>query len=160
MGSDGSHDFDFEFGDWIVRLSRLVAPLTGSSTWVEYEGTSVVRKVWEGKANLGELEVDGPAGHIEGLSLRLYNPDSGQWSIRWASSRDGELGDPMIGAFHDGIGEFHNQELLDGRPIHVRFVFSDMTADSFQLVQAFSDDEGETWEANWIARFNKVQGPG
>jgi len=156
MEADGSHDFDFEFGDWTVQLSRLVDPLTGSSTWVEYEGTSDVRRVWDGRANIGELEVDGPAGHIEGLSLRLYNPESGQWSIRWASSRDGELGEPMVGGFREGTGEFHNQELLDGEPVEVRFLFTEVTTDSFRLEQAFSDDDGESWEVNWIARFKRV----
>src|SRR5262245_25961867 len=49
------HAFDFEFGVWKARISRLKAPLTGSKEWVEYEGTSAVRRVWDGKANLGEL---------------------------------------------------------------------------------------------------------
>lgn len=158
MISDGIRDFDFEFGDWTVELSRLVDPLTGSTTWVEYTGTSVVRKVWDGKANLGELNVEGPSGPIQGLSLRLYNPESGKWRIHWASSRDGELGEPMVGGFTDGIGEFHNQELMDGRPVDVRFVFSDLENDSFQLEQAFSDDGGSSWEANWIAKFQRVRG--
>src|SRR5262245_2299134 len=73
---DGQHDFDFEFGSWKTHLSRRLHPLTGSNTWVEYEGTSVVRRVWNGRANLGELDVDGSAGHIQGLSLRIYHPQS------------------------------------------------------------------------------------
>src|SRR5512133_4168626 len=68
---DGQHDFDFEIGTWKTHLKRLLHPLTGSSQWVEYEGTSVVRKIWDGKANLVELVADGPAGHFEGLNLRL-----------------------------------------------------------------------------------------
>ena len=152
---DGSHDFDFEHGEWTVRLSRLNSPLTGSSDWVEYQGTSVVRKVWGGRANLGELEVEGPAGRIQGLSLRLYDPGSREWHIRWASSRDGALGEPMIGGFRDGVGEFYNQELFDGRAIFVRFVFSDITPTSFRLEQAFSADGGLSWEPNWNASFSR-----
>ena len=83
---DGSHDFDFEIGTWKTHLRRLVHPLTGSTTWVEYDGTTVVRKVWNGKANLVELDVSGSAGRIEALSLRLYNPDSHQWSLNFANS--------------------------------------------------------------------------
>jgi hypothetical protein len=150
-----SHDFDFEFGAWTVHLSRLLEPLTGSSKWVEYKGTSVVRKVWNGRANLGELEVEGPAGRIEGLSLRLFDPQSGRWNIHWASSRDGALGEAMVGGFRDGVGEFFDQEMYGGRPIEVRFIFSDITPTSFRLEQAFSDDGGTTWEANWIARFER-----
>jgi hypothetical protein len=152
---DGSHDFDFELGEWTAHLSRLLHPLTGSTTWVEYQGTSIVRKVWGGRANLGELQVDGPSGRIEGLSLRLYDPQSRQWRIHWASSRDGALGEAMVGGFQDGVGEFYNQELFDGRTILVRFVFSDITPTSFRLEQAFSDDGGKSWEVNWIARFER-----
>src|SRR6266851_5571968 len=86
---DGQHDFDFNIGTWKTHISRLQRPLTGSTTWVEYEGASVVRNVWNGRASLFELEADGPAGHIEGVGLRLYNPQSHQWSLNWASSRDG-----------------------------------------------------------------------
>ena len=152
---DASHDFDFEFGSWKTHLSRLVKPLTGSTTWVEYEGTSVVRPVWNGAANLGELELDGPAGRIQGLSLRLYNPKIGQWGISFANSAGGTLGPAMIGGFKGGRGEFYDQETLDGRAIFVRFIFSDITPRTFKLEQAFSDDGGKTWEANWIATFTR-----
>lgn len=155
VAPDGSHDFDFEFGEWTVQLSRLVEPLSGSSEWVEYSGTSVVRKVWNGRANLGELEVMGPTGRIQGLSLRLYDPASDQWSIRWANSRDGAMGPPMIGGFHDGVGKFYNQEMFNGQAVFVRFIFSDVTPTSFQLEQAFSDDGGDSWEPNWIAKFKR-----
>lgn len=152
---DGARDFDFEFGEWRVHISRLVEPLTGSSTWAEYTGTSVVRQVWGGRANLGELEVAGTAGRIQGLSLRLYDPESRQWKISWANARDGALGPPMIGGFHQARGEFYNQETFNGRAIFVRFVFSDITPTTFRLEQAFSPDGGKSWEVNWIARFQR-----
>ena len=148
---DGQHDFDFEIGLWKTRLSRLVEPLTGSSKWVEYEGTSVVRKIWDGSANLVELDVDGPAGRLEGLSLRLYNPQSRQWSLNFANRKGGVLTTPAIGEFRNGRGEFFAQETLNGRAIFVRFVISDITADSCRFEQAFSADGGKTWEVNWIA---------
>ncbi|HEX5262888.1 MAG TPA: hypothetical protein VFW13_05140 [Phenylobacterium sp.] len=152
---DGSHAFDFEFGAWKCHLSRRLHPLTGSTTWVEYDGTSVVRPVWNGAANLGELELDGPAGHLEGLSLRLYNPQSRQWGVSFSNSAGGTLGPAMVGGFKDGRGEFYDQEVFNDRAIFVRFIFSDITAHSFQLEQAFSDDGGKTWEANWIAKFTR-----
>jgi hypothetical protein len=153
---DGQHDFDFEFGSWKVHLKRLLQPLTGSNQWVELEGTSVVRKVWDGRANLGELEATNPESHIEGLSLRLYNPQTRQWSIYWANSRDGSLGTPpMVGQFRSGRGEFYDRELFNGAAIQARFIFSDISADSFRLEQAFSADGGKSWEANWIANFSR-----
>ena len=154
---DGQHDFDFEIGTWKTHLSRRLRPLTGSTTWVEYEGTTVVRKVWNGRANLVELDVAGPAGHIEGLSLRLYNPESHQWSLNFASSSSGTLGVPTIGEFKKGRGEFYDQELLNGRAILVRFVVSPITPDSCRFEQAFSDDGGKTWEVNWVATDTRVK---
>jgi hypothetical protein len=152
---DGQHDFDFEFGSWQAHLRRLVKPLTGSTSWIEMSGTSVVRKVWDGRANLGEFSVANSSVRIEGLSLRLYNPQTRQWSIYWASSRNGELTAPLVGGFRDGRGEFFNRDTYDGQPIVVRFVISDITPNAFRLEQAFSADGGETWEANWIATFTR-----
>ncbi|GAO01910.1 hypothetical protein [Anaeromyxobacter sp. PSR-1] len=154
---DGSHDFDFEIGTWKTRLKRLKAPLTGSSTWLEYEGTTVVRKVWGGRANLVELDATGPAGRLELLSLRLYNPASRQWSLNVASVRGGTLGPPTVGEFKDGRGEFYSMETMDGRAVLVRFVVSDVTADSCRFEQAFSVDGGKTWEVNWVAVDTRVK---
>jgi hypothetical protein len=154
---DGQHDFDFNIGTWKTHISRLLHPLTGSTTWVEYEGISVVRKVWDGRASLFELEADGPAGHIEGVGLRLYNPQSHQWSLNWANSKVGTVDRPMIGQFKNGRGEFFDQEPFNGRAIYVRNSFSDITADSSRFEQAFSDDGGKTWEANWVMTFTRVQ---
>jgi hypothetical protein len=155
---DGQHDFDFEIGTWKTHVSRLQHPLTGSTVWLEYDGTSVVRKVWNGRANLVELEVDGRAGHIELLSLRLYDPASRQWSLNVASSKGGGLGIPTIGGFKNGRGEFYDKETLDGRDILVRFVISKVTADVYRFEQAFSADGGKTWEVNWIATDTRVSG--
>jgi len=154
---DGSHGFDFEIGKWNTHLRRLVKPLTGSTTWVEYDGTTVVSKVWNGKANLVELDVTGPAGHIEALSLRLYNPESHQWSLNFANSAGGTMAIPTIGEFKNGRGEFYDQETLNGRAVLVRFVISDITANSCHFEQAFSDDGGKTWEVNWIATDTRVK---
>lgn len=148
---DGQHDFDFEIGTWKTELRRLLNPLTGSTTWVEYKGRTVVRKVWNGRANLVELVADGPAGHFEGLSLRLYNPQSRQWSLNFANANSGVMTLPTIGEFKNGRGEFFSQETFNGRAILVRFVISDITPNSCRFEQAFSDDGGKTWEVNWIA---------
>lgn len=154
---DGQHDFDFEIGTWKTHLRRLKNPLTGSTTWVEYKGTTVVRKVWIGRANLVELDVEGPSGRIEGLSLRLYNPEARQWSLNFANSASGTLAEPVVGGFKNGRGEFFGQEMLNGRAIFVRFVISEITPNSCRFEQAFSDDGGKTWEVNWIATDTRVK---
>ena len=154
---DGQHDFDFEIGTWKTHLKRLLHPLSGSDEWVEYEGVTTVRKVWDGRANLVELTADGPAGHFEGLNLRLYNPQSHQWSLNFANSRSGTLAQPTIGGFVDGRGEFHDQEDFDGRAVFVRFVILPLDADTIRFEQAFSDDGGRTWEVNWVATDTRLK---
>jgi hypothetical protein len=157
---DRGRDFDFEIGMWKTHLSRLVHPLSGSTTWTDYDGTSVVRKVWNGRANLLELEVQGPAGHIEALSLRLYSPESRQWSLNFANSGVGSLSPPpSIGGFRDGRGEFYDDETFNGKNIRVRFVISNITPNSCRFEQAYSDDEGKTWEVNWIATDTRSTDP-
>src|SRR5215470_8168829 len=104
---DGQRDFDFELGSWKIHLKRLQKPLTGSTSWVEFDGTSVTRKVWDGRAQIEEFETDGPTGHIEGLTLRLYNPETQQWSLYWANAKAGSMGGPPnVGKFKNGTGEF------------------------------------------------------
>jgi hypothetical protein len=147
---DGQRDFDWDIGTWKVHMRRLLHPLTGSTTWVEYNGSDVVRRIWDGRANLGEVEVEGPAGHFELLTLRLYNPQAHQWSINISSSATGTLSPPAIGEFKNGRGEFYDQESFNGRTILVRLGVSDITADSCRFDQAFSADGGKTWEVNLI----------
>ncbi len=154
---DGWKDFDFEIGTWRTHLRRLLRPLTGSTTWVEYRGTTVVRTVWDGRANLAELHVDGPAGRIEALSLRLYNPEARQWSLNFSNSAGGTLSTPMVGEFMNGRGEFYSQEVVNGRSVFVRFVISDLSRDSCRFEQAFSNDGGTSWEVNWIATDTRAQ---
>jgi len=155
---DGQHDFDFEIGTWKTHLRRLQRPLSGSTNWVEYDGTTVVSKVLDGRANLVELKVNGPAGRLEGLSLRLYNPQTHHWTLNYANIRDGQMTTPAIGEFKDGRGEFYNEDTYNGRAIFVRFVITKIADDQYRFEQSFSADGGQTWEVNWIAFDTKVRG--
>jgi len=154
---DGQHDFDFEIGTWKTELKRLVKPLTGSNEWVECHGTSVVRQVWNGRANLVELTADCPSGHFEGLNLRLYNPGSRQWSLNFANARGGTFGIPTIGEFKNGRGDFYDQETYDGRAVLVHFVITRTSANVCRFEQSYSEDGGKTWELNWIAVDTRIE---
>jgi hypothetical protein len=156
---DGQHDFDFNIGAWKTHIQRLVKPLSGSKTWTELNGTVNVRKVWDGRAQIEEIEADGAAGHFEGFTLFLYNPQSHQWSMSFADSDNGILDQPSIGEFKNGRGEFLQPDTYNGRSIMVRMVWSDITPTSHRVEQSFSDDGGKTWEPNFIGTLTQDKEP-
>jgi hypothetical protein len=147
---DGQHDFDPLIGRWKYHLKRRLHALTGSQAWVESDGTGTCFKIWDGRAQLDTIEVETSTGHIEGLTLRTYDPQSHQWRLYWANSKNGIIDPPQVGAFKDGRGEFFAQDTIDGKTILVRYEWTGMTTNSPHFEQAFSDDGGKTWEVNWI----------
>ncbi|GLQ90227.1 SGNH/GDSL hydrolase family protein [Dyella flagellata] len=154
---DGQHDFNFEFGTWKTHVSLLRHPLTGSKDWAEFDGITVVHKVWNGQANLLELDMHNASSHAHLASFRLYNPATRQWGLYFVNSRVGTIGVPTVGGFTNGRGEFSDKETLDGKPILVRFVITPRSADAIHFEQAFSADNGKTWETNWIADDTRVK---
>lgn len=116
-----------------------------------------MREVLGGRANLVELVAEGADGHFEGMSLRLYNPQSHQWSLNFANASSGVLARPAIGEFRDGRGEFHDQEEYRGRAILVRFVVIRVDDDTVRFEQSYSDDGGRSWELNWVATDTRIE---
>jgi hypothetical protein len=155
---DGQHDFDFEIGSWKIHLKRRLHVLTGSNTWVEFDGTSVTRKLWRGRSQVEEFETDGAAGHIEGMTLRLYNPQTHEWRLYWANSQKGIMDVPQIGRFVNGRGEFYAQDTIEGKTLWVRFIWSQTDSESPHFEQSYSEDGGKTWEVNWITDQTRVAG--
>lgn len=153
--SDRQTDLDFHFGAWKAHTSRLLHPLTGSSNWSEMDGESMVRKIWGGRACLAEYQAEGPAGKVEIMALHWYNPVAHQWNVNFATPGAGTLGVPAVGEFKNGRGDFYDQEAINGRAVLVRFSIWNITADTAQSEQAFSDDGGKTWEVNWINKFTR-----
>ena len=147
---DGSHDFDFNVGVWHTHIRRVLDPLSGSPDSIELNGTVTVRKVWGGKAELEEIETDGPKGHWEGLSLFLYNPQAHQWSQSFINSQIGELS-ALTGEFHDGRIELFSQDTFKGKSILVRGVWSDIQPDSHRYIESYSDDGGKKWNESFHA---------
>jgi hypothetical protein len=155
---DGLHDFDFVMGHWNVHLRKLLHPLTGSTEWVEYEGTSMMTKIWDGRANMEEFKVASLDRrlHIDAQTLRLYDPDAQRWSIWLGDAAHGKLaGPPTVGAFRDGRGEFFDAEDFNGRPILVRYVWTQPTPTTARMEQSFSPDWGLSWEVNWICELSR-----
>lgn len=153
VGDTDAHGFDWEIGAWTTRVRVRTNPLSGQpAMWSDFAGTSVVKPLLGGRANFVELTVEGPAGKIEGGSLRLYSPQSGQWSLNYANLRNGLLTSPTFGRFDaSGRGTFFGQDVIDGRRILVRFIITHNSLDEGHFEQAYSIDGGATWEDNWIA---------
>lgn len=150
---DGQHDFDWELGSWATHVRVLRNPLSGAAPdWAEFNGTSIVKPILDGRSNIVELSVKSPKGQIEGVALRLYNPQSRQWSLNYASLRNGTLTAPVYGAF-DGKdrGIFHGQDMIEGRAILVRFIITRVSPNEARFEQSYSTDGGVSWETNWIA---------
>ena len=155
---DGSHDFDFVIGDWKAHVRRLPERLKGSNVWVEYNGISNHKKLLDSNANFEEFYVSSPDGklRIKAQTLRLYNPDSHQWSIYLVDLDKGTLEiPPVVGEFHGNRGEFYNQQLWEGRAVLVRYVWLNLSPTSARMEQSFSGDGGKTWEVNWICELSR-----
>jgi hypothetical protein len=152
----GQHDFDGLVGSWKYHLKRSQNPLTGSNTWVDLNGTGDCYKVWNGRANMDTFEADGTTGHIEGLTLRLYNPQTHEWRLYWANSRTGIIDPPQIGKFKNGHGQFYTQDTINNKTIFVKFDWTGLNSSSPHFEQSFSDDGGKTWEVNWITDQTRV----
>jgi hypothetical protein len=148
---DGAHDFDFNIGVWHTHIKRIMDPLSGATKSIELNGTVTVRKVWDGRAQLEEIETDGPNVHWEGLTLFLYNPEAHQWSQAFVNSKIGALGSPLIGSFKDGRGELFAQDTFNDRAVLIRGVWSDIKSNSHHFEESYSEDGGKSWWPVFIA---------
>jgi hypothetical protein len=149
-------DFDFFIGSWRVQHRRLQERLVGCQAWEAFAGSSVVRKMLGGRANVDDNLIHLPEADYRALTLRSFDAASGQWSIWWLDGRrPGRLDVPVVGGFSNGLGCFYADDTLDGQPIRVRFMWT-VRAESGQprWEQAFSSDDGASWECNWVMDFS------
>src|SRR5918996_410365 len=140
---DGSHDFDFQTGRWRIRNERLVKRLQGCTEWETFEAVQHARLLPGGLGNIDDFITEHWPGFV-GMSLRLYNPRTRQWSIYWATNQTGVLYPPVVGSFTDGVGVFEGRDEEGGQPVRVRFTWSSITPTSARWEQEFSPDEGRT----------------
>jgi hypothetical protein len=152
------HDFDFLAGSWNIRNRFLNGRLCGSNDWIEFDARFEFQLLLDGLGNLDRYSAARDGKSIEGITLRLFNPATGQWSIHWADNvRPGSLLPPMVGTFNGALGEFFGEEYLADRKVLCRFHWYRSGPDSPRWEQAFSDDGGKTWETNWIMYFAREE---
>ena len=147
---DGRTDFDFEVGRWSVHSRRLREWLKGSTDWEEFQGISAARKVLGGLGMVDEITNERASGPAQGITLRLFDPTTQQWSVYFAESVHGVLTTPLIGRFTQGRGVFYAYEPIAGQHLLSRYLWLEITPTSYRWEQAFSADGGSTWETNWI----------
>jgi hypothetical protein len=160
--STAPHDFDFVIGDWRVKHRRLKERLANCDEWIEFDGEMSTRKILGGFGNIEDNVLRFPEGEFRAAALRSYDKTKGTWSIWWLDGRFPDRVDvPVVGSFKDGVGVFFANDVFAGVPITVRFIWSQISADELRWEQAFSTDDGSTWETNWTMSFHRrASGPG
>ena len=159
---DGARDFDFYYGHWNVHNERLRERLVGSTDWEHFEATQQCRPILGGIGNIDDYVSDWNRGDQDtfiGMTLRLFNPATREWSLYWSSNQSGVLEPPVVGRFEHGVGTFIGKDQYQGRPVLARFIWSEIAPDSAKWEQALSTDEGATWETNWIMRMTRIHAP-
>jgi Protein of unknown function (DUF1579) len=148
-------DFDFLLGSWTIHNRRRTNPFAPPSegTWEEFSAVSTSAKQLDGRARVEQYEATFPDGQrVLGLTIRAFDQATKQWSIVWLDTRNPPDFRPLVGHFEQGVGLFYQgiDSPIDGKPVHVRFTWDHITANSARWQQAFSFDGGTTWETNWI----------
>jgi len=157
--TSGVHDFDFLVGHWRVHHRKLKERLANSHEWIEFEGTLNSQPLMGGYANVDDDVFEVPGGTYRGVAPRSFDAKSGQWSIWWMDSRTplAPLDPPVRGSFHNGVGTFYADDAENGKPIRIRFIWSQITPTSCHWEQAYSPDGGKTWETNWVQEITRVR---
>lgn len=150
-------DFDAQHGRWHTTVRRLLKPLENSNAWAEYDGVGVVHPLLGGRANVAELDVSGPQGRIQGISVRLFDTKAQRWTLQFANATAGVLDGGIAGGFAGGPrGVFYGTDTWKGRPIIVRFIINVVDRDTVQFEQSFSANDGVDWEVNWVATDKRI----
>jgi hypothetical protein len=154
----GAHDFDFLWGSWHIENRRLRSRLTGSDDWEEFAARGACRPILGGSGNVDDfVPLDGSHwSGFEGGAVRLFEPATERWSIYWFDNVVHRLLPPLQGAFENGVGEFYGEDDHEGQPVRVRFRWTSDAPDRARWEQAFSVDNGQTWETNWVMSFTRV----
>lgn len=157
-GTASRGDFDYFLGSWRVEHRRLRKRLAGSNDWEEFAGRTHCQQLFGGLVNLNE-SISYRGGRTSyGLGLRALDEPGGRWADWYLSAGDlSKIDPPLYGRFVKGVGTFLSRETFEGRPVLVRGQFASLKADEARWEQAFSVDEGVTWETNWVMRYLRVE---
>ena len=148
--TSSEHDFDYLVGNWKLSYRKLKARLEGSKEWIAFESRVEMHQILDGRGNIDKYTDHASGEPYEGVALRLFDPEAKLWRIYWADGNSGKLDVPVVGSFANGIGHFFARDTYKGRPIVVVFRWDVRDPQRPIWSQAFSVDEGRTWEWNSI----------
>ncbi|MBL0745675.1 hypothetical protein [Chryseolinea lacunae] len=146
--TSSQNDFDFLVGNWVLKDKKLKSRLTNSTEWIEFESTVEMHKLLNGIGNMDTYRTVVDGNPFEGIALRLFNPKTKLWSIYWVDSNVGVIDAPVVGSFEGNIGKFYCKDKFKGKDIVVVFVWDKTDPENPVWSQAFSPDNGKTWEVN------------
>jgi hypothetical protein len=152
--TSSKHDFDYLVGKWNIRNRTLKQPLVGSDEWTEFDATQEFSLLLLGQGNFDIFRTKLDGRPFEGLTVRLFDPQTRLWTIYWADSNAVKLDDGKVGSFDGDEGDFFGREVIDGKGVLVKFHWDKRNAKAPVYSRAFSADEGRTWEWNWHSTFS------
>lgn len=155
--TSSARDFDYLAGKWTMHHYKLKSRLTHSNEWEQFESTDENHGILDGIGNTDILKTTLNGKPFEGLTLRLFNPKTRLWSLYWVASNSGVLDPPVVGSFEGNIGRFYTRDTYEGKPIIMMFVWDKTDKNNPVWSQAFSPDNGKTWEWNWTNTSHRVK---
>jgi hypothetical protein len=155
--NSSKHDFDFFQGHWHLRNKKLVSRLNNCTEWTDFESTQAMYTVLNGIGNVDNFRATFDGEPFEGMTVRLFNPKTRLWSIYWADSNNGAFDPPVVGSFDNKIAHFFTKDVFNGQNIIVVFRWDARDENKPIWSQAFSNDNGGTWEWNWFMYMTKVE---
>jgi hypothetical protein len=155
--TSSKHDFDFFEGHWKLRNKKLESRLNNCTEWTEFESTQAMYTVLNGIGNVDNFRATFDGEPFEGMTVRLFNPKTRLWRIYWADSNSGTFDPPVVGSFDNKIAYFFTKDVFKGQNIVVVFRWDARDENKPIWSQAFSNDNGETWEWNWFMYMTKIE---
>ena len=155
-GSSNLHDFDFFYGSWKVNGTRLKTRLHNSTEWIPFTAKLKCSKIIQGTGNIEPFFMTRDGQDFEAFTLRLFDAKTKCWSIYYAWPGDVSMQNPQVGSFQNDIGWFYSRDTWEGKPIIIVYRWDRRNPNKPTMCQAFSTDDGKTWEWNYLQSFERI----
>ncbi|CAL2084386.1 hypothetical protein [Tenacibaculum sp. 190524A02b] len=149
-------DFDFFQGKFVLKNKKRKEIFNNCNEWITFDSTQEMYKILHGLGNIDNFLAIRDGKPFEGMTVRLFNPETKLWSMYWADSNRGKFDPPVVGSFKNNIGYFFTKDIINGKNVLVVFRWDKTDENNPKWGQAFSNDQGKTWEWNWFMDMTKT----